>query len=35
MTEFIIMFRERLETALIIGIIYTLLHKQGLNQEIK
>lgn len=35
MTEFIIIFRESLEAALIIGIIYTLLHKQGLNRELK
>jgi len=35
MNEFIIMFRESMEAALIIGIIYTLLHKQGLRREIK
>ena len=35
MTEFIIMFRESMEAALIVGIIYTLLHQQGLNREIK
>ena len=35
MNEFIIMFRESMEAALIVGIIYTLLHKQGLNRELK
>ncbi|MDG1165891.1 MAG: FTR1 family protein [Porticoccaceae bacterium] len=35
MNEFIIMFRESMEAALIVGIIYTLLHKQGLKREIK
>lgn len=35
MNEFIIMFRESMEAALIVGIIYTLLVKQGLEREIK
>lgn len=35
MHEFIIMFRESMEAALIVGIIYTLLHKQGLDRELK
>ena len=35
MNEFIIMFREGLEASLIVGIIYTLLIKQGLNREIR
>lgn len=35
MNEFIIMLRESLEAALIVGIIYTLLVKQGLKREIK
>lgn len=35
MNEFIIMFRESLEAALIVGIIFTLLDKQGLKGEIK
>lgn len=35
MNEFIIMFRESLEAALIVGIIFTLLHKKGLQAEIK
>ena len=35
MTEFIIMFRESMEAALILGIVYTLLHQQGLNRELK
>lgn len=34
MNEFIIMFRESLEAVLIVGIIYTLLDKQGLKREI-
>ena len=34
MNEFIIMFRESMEAALIVGIIYTLLHKQGLKREL-
>ena len=35
MNEFIIMFRESMEAALIVGIIYTLLEKQGLKSQIK
>ena len=35
MNEFIIMFRESLEAALIVGIIFTLLQKKGLQAEIK
>ena len=31
MTEFIIVFRETLEATLIIGIIYTILHKNKFN----
>mgnify|MGYP002632769626 CR=1 FL=1 len=35
MNEFIIMFRESLEASLIVGIIFTLLVKQGLKREIR
>ena len=35
MNEFIIMFRESMEAALIVGIIYTLLEKQGLKSQIR
>lgn len=35
MNEFIIMFRESLEAVLIVGIIFTLLDKQGLQREIR
>jgi high-affinity iron transporter len=35
MNEFIIMFREGLEASLIVGIIYTLLIKQGLDRQIR
>ena len=35
MNEFIIMFRESMEAALIVGIIYSLLERQGLKREIK
>jgi high-affinity iron transporter len=35
MNEFIIMFRESLEAVLIVGIIFTLLDKQGLKREIR
>jgi high-affinity iron transporter len=34
MNEFIITFRETLEAALIVGIIYTVISKQGLKKEI-
>jgi len=34
MNEFIIMFRESLEAVLIVGIVFTLLDKQGLRREI-
>ncbi|HJL95679.1 MAG: iron permease FTR1 family protein [Gammaproteobacteria bacterium] len=35
MNEFIITFRETLEAALIVGIIYTVISRQGLTKEIK
>ena len=34
MNEFIITFRETLEAALIVGIIYTVISKQGLKKEV-
>ena len=34
MNEFIITFRETLEAALIVGIIYTVISRQGLSKEI-
>ena len=34
MNEFIITFRETLEAALIVGIIYTVIFRQGLKKEI-
>ncbi|HIA43473.1 MAG TPA: hypothetical protein EYN84_04955, partial [Gammaproteobacteria bacterium] len=34
MNEFIISFRETLEAALIVGIIYTVISKQGLKKEV-
>ena len=34
MNEFIITFRETLEAALIVGIIYTVISRQGLKQEV-
>lgn len=35
MTEFIITFRESLEAALIVGIIFTIVYKQGLGAQIR
>ena len=35
MNEFIITFRETLEAALIVGIIYTVISRQGLSKEIR
>ena len=34
MNEFIITFRETLEAALIVGIIYTVISRQGLKKEV-
>ena len=35
MNEFIITFRETLEAALVVGIIYTFISRQGLKREVR